>query len=424
MYRRQIASALALLVSCFLFGQPAGTYSENTRSDSISRIGFSAYFNPGKIIALDRHVENLVSDNKTYGVGIEMSYQTMPKDSCGYASDFRYPSFNFGIRYTFNNDVRMHRGENMGMEDWQIADYGSRLGNSISAYFHFCRPFVRARHWEVDYTIGVGLAYSDLAYEKSNNVDNELIGSHMSVYFNFGVHTTWHIVPQWGIRAGVDFVHHSNGALDRPNKGSNALGPMIGLTYTPYYEELVNSYFRYDPPFKHYWYMNVSVGVGAMTASQDWNITQYDVDVSDPDYRTEEFKLYATYSAQVDVMYRYQRRWASGIGVDLFYGTYYKHQETIDENGGYSYSHSPWSLGIAGKHEIFYRNWSVPMEFGFYVYRQMGRYARKTETPYYERIGVRYNMPKADNLYIGISLQAHAAKANFTEINVGVPFRF
>lgn len=424
MNRRQFASVLAALVSCFAWGQTGDTYSEKSKADSVSRIGFSTYFNAGRMVAWDRHVKNLLTDDETYGVGLEMNIQTMPKDSCAYASDFRYPTLTLGVRYTFNNDVSMHRGVNSGLEEWQIADHDSRLGNTISLYFSFSRPIVRAKHWEVDYTLGFGLAYSDLAYNEYRDYDNEMIGTHINAYFNFGVHTTWHIFPQWGIRAGADFVHHSNGTLDRPNRGSNSLGPTLGLVYTPYYEELVNSYFRYDPPFKHYWYMNVTLGIGAKTLLEDWNYTQYTLEEGDEDYRTEKFKLYAAYSAQVDVMYRYQRRWASGIGIDLFYGTYYKHIEKLDANDGYYRTHSPWSLGVAGKHEIFFRNWSVPMEFGFYVFRKMGRYARKTEPPYYERIGVRYNMPKARNMYVGASLSAHAAKANFTEINVGVPFRF
>ena len=120
-------------------------------------------------------------------------------------------------------------------------------------------------------------------------------------------------------------------------------------------------------------------------------------------------------------MYRYARRWASGIGIDLFYGKYWKHVRDIDQAAERTLTHSPWSVGIAAKHEIFYHNFSMPVSLGFYLYRKMGQNAKDVEQPYYERIGLHYTFPQLQSLKVGINVKAHRTKADLTELVVVYP---
>lgn len=418
---------ICLTVVCLSMAFPASGASQDklpadAPHDSVSRWGFSVYANPGRMLALDSYVKRWLKHSSTFGIGAELHYMTLPSDSSDVAADYGYPTISLGVRYTFNGRVRMHRTPD---PDWGLleeVDYESRLGNTLSVYSTLARPLWRTRHWEIDYTLSVGLGYNRQCYNTTDDIDNELIGSHLLAYFGFGLHATWHFLPQWGLRAGVDFVHHSNGALNRPNKGSNSLGPSLALTYTPYYTDVVGASSPSSAPFDKTLYLKLTAGAGGKTLVEDWNLTQYHTDPSAADYRTSHFRLYSAWSAQFDVMYRYARRWASGLGVDVFYGSYYGRVAEIDRIlTPSSVRHSPWSVGLAAKHEVFLGRWSAPMEIGVYLFRHMGAISKSVERPYYERVGIHYNFPSLGGLSVGINLNAHLFKADFTELSVSMP---
>lgn len=121
-------------------------------------------------------------------------------------------------------------------------------------------------------------------------------------------------------------------------------------------------------------------------------------------------------------MRRYARRWASGVGVDVFYGSYAKRVQALDATHpeGSTLRHKPWSIGIAAKHEVYYGNLSMYVSLGYYLYRHMGLTAKTEETRYYERIGLKYTLPRSGGLYIGAGVKAHRTKADLTEVIVGV----
>lgn len=395
-----------------------------------SHYGYAAYVNPGRLIATDEYVSRWLTERSTTGVGLEVTYMSLPRDSFAYARDFGYPTFAFGIRYSYNGDVRMHRSGNWGQA--REVDYDSHLGNMVSLYASFNRPLLRTRHWEADYTLGLGLGYTSLVYNKEDDIDNELIGARLNCYFNAGFHLTYHVVTDWGIKVGVDFVHHSNGALDRPNKGSNALGPTVGVVYSPYYAEVVDNRSAVGRrPFRPFWYVDITAGVGGKSLDEDWQLTQFQTAEDDTDYRTEHFHLYANYSLQAAVMRRYARRWASGVGLEATYGSCYRRVREIERSSGSDKQISPWSAAVTARHEVFYGRWSAPMALGWYVFRRMGSRAEQVDKPYYERVGVKYNLPigggRRSDVYdgqwvaVGVSLCAHALKASFTELTVSVP---
>ena len=95
----------------------------------------------------------------------------------------------------------------------------------------------------------------------------------------------------------------------------------------------------------------------------------------------------------------------------------------LDETAGNNASHSPWSVGIAARHEAYYHRLSVDMAVGLYLFRQMGYNAKEIEKPYYERIGLFYTFPKMNHIKLGCSVKAHLTKADYTELIVSVPFR-
>ena len=412
---------LLFLYLSLIFLFPNHSFAES--NDSTKHYGFQVTFGAGKYINIDKYTKKFVNPGATRTYSLEINRSALPSDSSVFDSDYNYPNLSLGLRYHVN-DVKMHRLPDI---DWGLAqevDYDSKLGDAITLYATFTRPVYRNRHWMFDYSLGTGVGYRMKKYDNQDNIDNEIIGSHLNIYFTAGLHATYRIAHDWGIMGGFEFFHHSNGALARPNKGANFISPMVGLKYMPYYskvEERSKNLIRQD--FKPYWYANFTIGVGGKTLLEDWQITQFQTHPDSADYRTEKFKFYMAYSAHADIMYRYARRWASGIGADFYYGTYASHVKELDKQAGWNVKHSPFSLGLALKHQVYYHNLSAVIALGYYLYREMGHHAKIVEKPYYERIGVQYSFPKWNGLSIGFNLNAHRTKADFTELVVAYPLR-
>lgn len=386
--------------------------------------GAAVTFNPCIVPKSDAEIRLITKHNRAWTLGGQLRYTAQPADGSAIDADYNYPTLAVGINYNHYRNVDFHRDANYDFGMGQEVDYMSRLGNTLTLYGSFERPWWRRNSWELSYALNFGVGYTDTKYDKYTNVDNEMIGSHFLIYCGMGIHATYHFAHEWGVRAGLDFHHHSNGALHRPNKGSNTIGPVVALVYQPGYEAARHdSRELRNEAFQKYDYLNVTLGVGAKSLYEDWTDTQFDTPPDDPAYRTNHFPLYAAYSLRIDGMRRWARRWATGVGIDLLYGSHIGHVKRIDEAEGHNCYHSPWSVGISFKHEAYYHRLSCAMSLGGYVYRQMGHNARRVEKPFYETIGLRYTTPWLGGLQAGFNVKAHAFKADLTEAVIVLPFK-
>lgn len=410
-----------ILLIAFVY---VATQAKAIEKDSIRHWGFTVSVMKSEIIALDKNQRKYLKEKENGSVELELNHINLPSDYDSYAKDYNYPSLSIGLRYTMNNRVRFHRTPNLAWDKIEEVPYDSRLGNTLSLYGTFQRAIHRNKHWETSYSLSGGVGYTNKWYNKDNNIDNDFIGTPILIYFGAGIHQTYRFAREWGVRASIEFVHHSNGALYRPNKGSNSIGPSVGIVYYPYYETFIRKHDSFQSaPFKKFLYLDLTAGIGAKTLVEDWQITQFRTPKTDPNYRTGDFKRYATYSLQANLMYRYARRWASGIGIDAFYNTYAPHIEQLERKEGNIIDCKPWSFGIAGKHETFFHNLSVNVALGTYLYRRMGSIDRELGGRIYERIGVNYSFPSLNGLKLGINVKAHTTKADFTELVITYPFR-
>ncbi|MDD7319094.1 MAG: acyloxyacyl hydrolase [Prevotella sp.] len=392
--------------------------------DSLRRFGAELTVGTGKVMSIDEYQKKIMYGDATSVFGISLTYGALPKDSDAFAADYGYPSFSFGLRYSDHHRVTMQRTEDPEWEQYVPVDYKSRMGNIVTAYASFNRPLLRTDKWEIDYMISMGVGYSNKKWNNRDAIDNLLIGSRWLIYFGAGLHTTYRIMPQWGIRAGIDYYHHSNGSMNMPNKGANVLGPVLGLVYYPYYDEVLKHRHHFRPePFKRYFYFNFSASVGMKALNEEFQQTQFYTPPDSPDYCKNDFNKYVTWSAQADLMCRYARRWASGVGVDLFYGRYVDDLKEMEKTWKQADKYSRWSVGIAAKHEVFYRQFSIAMSFGWYLYRHVGLRSKALEQPYYERIGLYYTFRSLGNVRLGFNVKAHRTRADYTEMCLSVPIR-
>lgn len=398
------------------------TTHNDSAANAMKHLGMSVYGNPGILMATNAEQKMYMKSKMSVSMNAEILHSALPSDSSAFDEDYNYPTIGFGVKVALNHAIKLHKPQSEAFGMAEEVDYKTKLGNTVSFYGTFARPFLKTKRWQADYTMNVGIAYSHRKYNNVNAIDNELIGARWLIFFGAGLHATWHFHPEWGLKFGLDYWHLSNGAMSRPNKGANIIGPSLGFIYTPYYRETIKPINR-KPEDNKYVYVEVTGGIGVKSLYEDWARTQFDTPKDDPEYRKDQFATYATMSLQADLMCRYARRWASGAGVDVFYGTYYKRLRTIDEIYGHNAGHSPISVGIAAKHEIFYHNFSFAVAVGYYIYREMGHKAYLNDAPYYERVGLHYTIPKLANLKLGINIKAHKGKADFTEIVFGMPIK-
>ena len=396
--------------------------AEENDSLSIAKMGIEFRYIPAQTLTLDKEPRIWTKTKETHSWAAQINV-TPTKNA--YAHDYNYPTFSFGLRYHLNHGTTMHRDDPWG--EAQPVNYTSKLGNFLTLYGTFNRPLYRSKHWQWGYYLGTGIAYTSLKYNQKNDIDNEYIGSHLNIYFNAGLYGQVKIAKEWSVKGGLDFAHHSNGAMARPNKGANYFGPFVGLVYEPQQvtSPITKRNTEATQPFQKYWFTEFTLGLGGKTLLEEWLQTQFNTPQGQPDYRKEHFTYYGAYSFHTHLLYRYARRWASGVGVGLFYGEYAHRIARMDkENGHTDEKHSPWSASIEARHEVYYGNVSVRLTLGYYLYRHMGYSANHgLEYPYHEQVGVFYSFPKLKGLTLGFSVNAHATKADFTELQLSIPVR-
>lgn len=408
-------------IICGLLSMSSGIEAQ-TDSLPPRRYGAEVTVSPGSAIAADYYEKKWLKGKSAMALQASLRHATLPQDSDAYARDFGYPVLSATIKYNWNHGVTMHREAAPAWGLLQPVDYVSHMGNIVSAYGTFERPFFRTPRWQADYSLSFGVGYSHSKYNTHNAIDNELIGSRWLIYFGTGLHATWHISPRWGLRAGIDFYHHSNGAMNRPNKGANIVAPSVGLVYEPYYTALTSgARHTAHQPFRPFTFIELSMSMGLKTLHEDWQQTQFRTPPGEPHYRTSHFRHYTTRSLHAAVLRRYARRWASGVGIDLFHVSYADRVAEIDRQNGVDLKHSPWSYGISARHQVYYHNLSLRLSLGYYLYREMGENAKQIETPYYEHIGLHYAIPALNHLSVGINVKAHKTKADYTEFSLSYP---
>jgi len=413
-----VRTAILILLSTLSINVTA----EVKDSLSIAKMGIEFRYIPAQTLTLDKEPRIWTKTKDTHSWAAQINV-TPTKNA--YAHDYNYPTFSFGLRYHLNHGTTMHRDDPWG--EAQPVNYTSKLGNFLTLYGTFNRPLYRSKHWQWGYYLGTGIAYTSLKYNQKNDIDNEYIGSHLNIYFNAGLYGQVKIAKEWSVKGGLDFAHHSNGAMARPNKGANYLGSFVGLVYEPQQatSPIIKRNTEATQPFQKYWFTEFTLGLGGKTLLEEWLQTQFNTPQGQPDYRKEHFTYYGAYSFHTHLLYRYARRWASGVGVGLFYGEYAHRIARMDkENGHTDEKHSPWSASIEARHEVYYGNVSVRLTLGYYLYRHMGYSANHgLEYPYHEQVGVFYSFPKLKGLTLGFSVNAHATKADFTELQLSIPVR-
>lgn len=393
-------------------------------SDSIPRYTIGGSIGWANMLGRVDAGTNLVKNGSTQFYSIFLNSQSLPCDSNIYDRAWSFPSIEAGLLIADFSHVSLSR-------DYPTEHYMSGMGYGIGVYASFRRNIVSNRHLKLGYSLNNGIAYNTRPYNRYSNVDNEFIGSHLSLYFGFDLYGMYRFKS--GIETGIEleFQHFSNSALDRPNKGANCIGvsakvsvPIDNRYMNCEDDDLTtNSVSRsgMEKNIDRGFYIDTNILWGGKSLIDEWLYYYYSAPKDDPDYQTSHFRIRSVWGVSVAPMWRYSTKFASGIGLDYNYVTYADRIHEVDCMRGINgFSTNSHVLGISLRHEAFYKQLSAAMSIGYYLHRKMGYMAIADEKPYYETIGIHwYPSFLHGKGYIGYDVKAHLMKADCMEIRLG-----
>lgn len=349
-----------------------------------------------------------------------VGFQTNPKDSSVYAQKFGYPIISFGFSLARTSNFKFHDQ--------------TKFPDLYSLYGSFERSLMRRKWYSFGYLLDFGVTYNPGRYDPVNNPGNNWLSSPVMAYFGAGAFAKLHLGKRWEIGVDAMFRHYSNGRLALPNEALNALGVGLFARYRiddyDYKEYSGKPRLRGD--YKRGMQYIIALGGGVHTCMAEWN-AKVETE-NDPTKKSQvKLKAHPKFSISVDALYRYSLRYASGIGLDVFYSSNMKELEASDrivygdEEVNNCPGYYPISIGVAFVQEVYWHNFAVHVAIGAYPYRHKGvngeaakKLGDRERGWHYEKAGFRYYFPKLGNTFLGFAIKSHSVKAEYLEFSAGV----
>ena len=199
----------------------------------------------------------------------------------------KYPKYGFGMHYS---DVVKNPAD-------------TTMGNPFSLFGFFSGPWARWGRFTLATDISVGLSYMDRIHDPVTNPYNDVIASHINLYFDLNMNLGFSISKRMDLYAGYGLTHYSNGRIRQPQKGLNLWGWTAGMSYL--LKEPVEAFIYQEPP--------------EFFSSESIQL-MYAVGVAEevfPD--TYEKVSYFTSSFTADYAYQFNPKTAVTVGLDVLY---------------------------------------------------------------------------------------------------------
>lgn len=414
----------AILVIAALFALTEVSYAQKIKGEDliISAHGWYGY-----------DIENIrptpLTHNGYMTYEAAVGFQTNPANGCQYAEAFGYPVINVGLALA-------------SMGDFKMAD-NTKFPNLYTLLGSFERSLFRSKVLSLGYQFDFGATYNPGRYDPEVNPSNNWLSSPFMAYFGAGAFAKFHIGKHWEVGADFMFRHYSNGRLALPNEAINALGGGVFARYrlAEYDYRKYKTYNKVaNPDFKKGMQYMITFGGAVHTCQAEWNLYAFDHTKPEKPARvpTKEeaasLKAHPKFSLSFDALYRYSLRYATGIGVDMFYSSNMKELEAADRilygdaAVAASPGYSPISIGVAVVQEVYWRNLAIHVAIGAYPYRHKGvndkelneKFDDRERGWHYEKAGLRYYFPKLGDTYVGFAIKSHSIKAEYLEFSVGI----
>ena len=267
--------------------------------------------------------------------------------------------------------------------------------------------------------LGTGFAWFSKPYDKVDNPENELIGSHINNITEIGLELWFRFLPEWQMEVGSSFLHFSNGHTAIPNMGLNDITAKIGVTYSPGTLQGSGTKVKELPLNDTRWKKTIAASLGRHELA-------YSVYPTDgPNYNI--YKLYMGVSKRVTNINEVQ------FGVSTsFYDSYYTFIHLTDY-----YNHlqilgaTEWSLHVG--HEFLINRFGFVTDMGIKVFDPFYRsyFLKKDPSLWYKavfapRVGFKFypiwNSFDSQNIAIGMFLKTNCGQADFVEYSLSYTF--
>lgn len=419
----------SLLAIAFLCLALTPAKAQEEKPAAREHIGFQMSGSLARIVPQHDYINSLLHSYACNYQDVRLLWHTLPADGNAYDRSYHYPTLQAGIFHGDFSDIRLQRF---------APEYTSRLGHAIALFGGMQIDFLRRGRWSLGCDLHNGVAFFTKHYDYATNRDNEVIGSVATIYVGASLQTRFRVAPQWSVGLSADFRHCSNGHITRPNLGTNTLSGSLSLAYdlTPAAAELPTTTARQAAATHisdstaaaaqtpHYAataannklrpkvFVDLTAGVSLKSLLEEFMV--------DP---SGHVKTYPVFTAAVAPMVRYHRMHASGLQFDFMYAQYIPRVRELDAIRGHEgeYRYSPFIMGLALKHEIYYRHFSAHAGAGIYLRHRTGHYTATEESRLYQVLGLRYNIPATDDrLYVGYNVKAHhLSKADCMQFMIG-----
>lgn len=299
--------------------------------------------------------------------------------------------------------------QNPGYKEWQqvfrvpyyglglsIGDFNNaqEIGYPISVYGVYGLPITRLNKFELYSEFQFGVASNWQHYDIENNPYNLVVGGGLTVHLNIGLNLKYQLSPQLDIGASMNFVHFSNGGMERPNKGFNIYTPAVELKYHFGSRADLKNVMR-APVKKRYQGIYMMLGYG------NHQLNEHELD-------TNYFAIggiTALYTNQLSNAFRL----GAGFDLNYWWGLNALPNGTIGNRTAENIT-----LGLLIQPEILIDKLTIVGGFGIYArHLHFGNFKQS-----YQRLGVRYDIYKTYS--IGINIRAvNFMLAEFLEFNIG-----
>ena len=411
---KQVITSVLAVIALIISATSANAQGVRSSDLSFSAQGWYGY-------DIEKTRPNLTSFgymNYEVAVGI----QTNPENKNPFAEAFGFPLINIGMSIARTSN-------------FQFSDQ-THFPDLYSLYGSFERSILKTKYVSAGYLLNFGVTYNPGRYDPVNNPGNNWLSSPFMAYFGAGVFGKVHIGKRWEAGANVMFRHFSNGRLSLPNEALNAIGVGIFARYrlSDYEYDKYTKKYNFERNWDKGMQYMIVFGGGVHTCMAEWNA--YVESEPDPVKKAEaaaSLKAHPKFSLSFDAVYRYSMRYATGLGLDLFYSTnmdaleksdrVFYGDQAVDNSPGYN----PLSVGIAVVQEVYWRNFAVHVAIGAYPYRHKGVNGAEAKAAgdrergwHYEKAGIRYYFPKLGDTFVGFAIKSHSIKAEYLEFSIGV----
>jgi len=303
--------------------------------------------------------------------------------------------------------------ETYGREKWQslykypfigISYWYSQMGNSTflgsaNALFPYVNyPIIRNDKHELNFRVGLGIAFLTKCFDRLDNYKYIAIGSHVNAAVNLMAEYRWRFNPRMNVAAGLAIMHFSNGSTKTPNYGINI--PSVNLAFA-YRLSKENTYlsrkeipelYNFEFPGKS----SIDFYTGFTVAYKDMG--------------NEYGRKFMVYNFFGNVMKQISFKSSIGAGIDFTSNQSDPFFAKLN-NVEYQSGSELLRVGIGPAYQLSMSNLSYNFGLGFYVH------GRITPALMYFKIGLQYQI--TDWLFANLALRTHFGQADFVGIGLG-----